>query len=128
MQVTLLLGDGFQRLLAHGIAQFHGLRSASRLAWPGETIVSLTGPDSTYSPAAGPAAADSNARVFVVRQLRSQEVGLIMLLPAFSCALLFRYKTCSPVTYIVRRSLSRPWLLIDPGLWHDAGNTGCAAG
>ena len=31
-QVALLLADGFQRLLAHGIAQFHGFRSASRLA------------------------------------------------------------------------------------------------
>ena len=75
-QVTLLLADGFQRLLAHGIAQFHGLRSTSRQAWPGEAVISLTGVSSIYSPAPSPAAADSDTRVLVIRQLRSQEVGL----------------------------------------------------
>lgn len=88
--MTLLLADSFQRLLAHGIAQFHGLRSASRLAWPGETVISLAGPDSIYSPAESPAAADSDTRVFVVRQLRSQEVGpmaLKLVCPFRTCRL-----------------------------------------
>ena len=72
--MTLLLAGGFQRLLAHGVAQFHGLRSASRLAWPGETVCCLTGLDSVHSPDAGTATRTGTARVLVLRQQRSEQV------------------------------------------------------
>jgi hypothetical protein len=84
--VALLL-DGFQRLLAHGIAQFHGFRSVSRLAWPGETVFRLLAPGEANSTAASsPCPANAVARVFVVRQQRNQ-VGSALQTPWHSSIL-----------------------------------------
>lgn len=70
-EVSMLLPDTFQRLLAHGIAQFHGLSSFSRPA----TVAECTeggGEGSSPPDSEGcSTSAEEGDRIFVVRQSRS---------------------------------------------------------
>ena len=63
-EVSMHLGDGFQRLLAHGVAQFHGLSSHSRAALAGE----FGAADCTVSQSEAPEEAAACDRIFVVRR------------------------------------------------------------
>ena len=73
---ALQLPDGFQRLLAHGIAQFHGLSSFSRAAEVTELASEPSG-----NGGSSPIAEGAGDRVFVVRQMRKPVRVLLCNIP-----------------------------------------------